>query len=570
MANFDPSEFQHRIESFRNEYADRGSKFANMDEGLRVVLETKGREAPRRVEDQAKSLTPVEVTVERMFPGSEEEESGDRFDLARFFLLTVPRTSYEVVGPGAYDYAYYLREKMDLASAEPDVPFRGFDDARFLDPCWEPEGMEPDDYAWSLRNMRVPQAWKLAPTKGDGIRVGHPDTGYAKHVDLDDSRLDLSRAYNFIDNNPDAEDPLDYGGVLKSPGHGTATGSVIVSDGDVTPPPPSGIKGGTTPPGRVTGVAPKAVLVPLRAIKSVVRIFSGNVAKAVYRATKTDCHVVSMSLGGLPSRALHGAIRNAVTKQRIVLAAAGNCVSFVVWPARYAESIALAATNISDRPWKGSSNGKKVDVSAPGEFVWCARRKLPKEPPTNIDGGQGTSFATANTAGVAALWLAHFGPDALAENARRNGATVQSTFRSRLRATARVPGPKWDSKNFGAGIIDAENLIAQTPPPFPEHYHSRDYQYFSHITGLMSDVASVDAARQMTELLQIAPGNGEKAVQEFESWGHELLRILLSDVDVFEKTIRYIENESRMHIQELRAMYAQHASKTLANVLLLV
>ena len=42
-----------------------------------------------------------------------------------------------------------------------------------------------------------------------------------------------------------------------------------------------------------------------------------------------------MSLGGIPPFALERAVRRAVAADVIVLAAAGNCVQFVVWPARY-------------------------------------------------------------------------------------------------------------------------------------------------------------------------------------------------------------------------------------------
>ena len=76
-----------------------------------------------------------------------------------------------------------------------------------------------------------------------------------------------------------------------------------------------------------------------------------------------------MSLGGVPSFSLHRAIRRAVAADVIVLAAAGNCVGLVVWPARYDDCIAVAGTDSTDRPWRGTSHGSAVDVSAPGQNV---------------------------------------------------------------------------------------------------------------------------------------------------------------------------------------------------------
>jgi serine protease len=51
------------------------------------------------------------------------------------------------------------------------------------------------------------------------------------------------------------------------------------------------------------------------------------------------------------------AVERATAAGVIVLAAAGNDVGFVVWPARYEAVIAVAACNIEKRPWRGSSRG---------------------------------------------------------------------------------------------------------------------------------------------------------------------------------------------------------------------
>ena len=97
----------------------------------------------------------------------------------------------------------------------------------------------------------------------------------------------------------------------------------------------------------------------------------------------------------------------------VVLAAAGNCAIVVVWPARYDEVIAVAGINVRNEPWRGSCRGGAVDISAPAEFVPRAKRN-PADGggPNVVAGGQGTSFAVAITAGVAALWLGHHGVQA--------------------------------------------------------------------------------------------------------------------------------------------------------------
>src|SRR5262249_5569915 len=88
---------------------------------------------------------------------------------------------------------------------------------------------------------------------------------------------------------------------------------------------------------------------------------------------------------------------------------------------------------------------------------------------------QGTSFATALTAGVAALWLGHFTRAAVNAEASKRRMTGHHLFRSALRATARPPkSGAWDSSQFGAGIVDAGALLnlalkdIPIPPPIPE------------------------------------------------------------------------------------------------------
>lgn len=544
---FDIGKFNDAIEHFRRSIHDFPDGLSMLNEGLRLVLESWERTPPNQMQNDIASILDRNILLEPMFPGADEQAPGLFFDPARFMLLTIPDCAYEAVGNQAYDLAYHLREKLNLRSAEPDVPFQRYEPptSKQASGCREPEGGEPPDYAWSLRTMKVPLAWSLTPppggaSKGRGIRIGHPDTGYADHVDLDPTRLDLTSGYDFVDKKPDPQDPLNYSGKLLNPGHGTATGSVIVSEGDVLSAPMGGATGGTSPPGRITGVAPAATLVPIRAIQSVIRIFSGTVARAVYRATQKDCHVISMSLGGAPSRALHAAIEYAIGKNVIVLAAAGNCVGFVVWPARYRRCIALAATNIANIPWKGSSHGSAVALSAPGEYVWCARRKTSTDPAHDlIDGGQGTSFATANAAGVAALWLAFHDRKVLIDVCTRKGASLQETFKSLLRSTAQVPPNNWDEKEYGSGIIDAETLLnAQITPDWSSLAYE-DYAYIGHVSSVLDLPLSGRVLQLLRTLFQSAESSLGGLMREMEWWGHEVVNILIND-DVLREEMKVL------------------------------
>jgi hypothetical protein len=352
----------------------------------------------------------------------------------------------------AFAAAHALEDAFDLEAAEPDLPTALFPEppsapgdsepliAGFPFGCQAPREDALDQTPmWALDAMRVPQAWAFSearqrPDRGTGVIVAQPDTGITRHVELD-GILSVP-GFDVLDGDPDPTDPL-ISGFGDSPGHGTATASVLVS----------------LPPGRVTGSAPRAQHMAIRAIESVIRITQVSVARAIDWAVEHGAHVITMSLGGLPSFALLRALQRAVQADVIVLAAAGNCVGTVIWPARYDDCIAVAGVDVRDARWRGSCHGPAVDISAPGENVYQATV------PTGADQGQGTSFSVALTAGVAALWLAHHGRANLIAAARAGGETLQVMFRRLVGATARRPAG-WDPADMGAGIADAQALLA--------------------------------------------------------------------------------------------------------------
>ena len=198
-------------------------------------------------------------------------------------------------------------------------------------------------FHWAIDASFVQEAWNepLSPNVGgkhfgEGIRIAHPDTGILPHPELASSIIDAQAAFDFVDDDPDATDPLGSG----NPGHGTSTASVIVSDFNAT-----GVAG-------VSGVAPRAALIPLRVSNSVVHYSWTRLTDAIDHAVAGNAHVVSMSLGGpLPSFVLHDAIADATDAGLILVAAAGNGWPFVVFPARYDEVIAVAASNCADQRW---------------------------------------------------------------------------------------------------------------------------------------------------------------------------------------------------------------------------
>lgn len=373
--------------------------------------------------------------------------------LARFLVLQFPGVARVFSNQALFEMAEALRAKLDLVSCEPDVGARvnGEPDARDLDQmlpesaiidqfCWS-TAASPPDKRWALKAIRALEAWDISPGKGAGVFVAQPDTGVAAHPEIEAGALALDKAKNILEGGNNPTDPLDPS--VANPGHGTATASVVIS----------------REAGVMSGAAPGARLAPIRCINDV-KIFDGTpIAAAVKHARNVGCDIITMSLGGIPSFSLAAAIDDAVDAGIIVLAAAGNCVGLVVYPAFDERVIAVAGVDVNDKPWKGTSEGSAVDISAPGENVYVARRKPGDGGHAEVSGGQGTSFAVALTAGAAALWIAHHGRNAVRDEARRRETTVQSLFRAALRRTARIPSSGWDAGRHGAGVVNARKLL---------------------------------------------------------------------------------------------------------------
>lgn len=373
----------------------------------------------------------------------------------------VPRTR-SIGATRAWNLTYSLRDQPEVAHAEPMFRYlvpenapparhRASHGGRVDDPATDTE------YDWSLRKANVLEAWRLFGPRlpGAGVQVGHPDTGYTLHPELADSaRLLISAGYDYDDDDPDPVDDLDDG-FLDNPSHGTGTGSVILSG-------VGSAIGGLGP--FVSGAAPNAMLIPIRTTESVVLFSMRGLRQAIDHATTHGAQVVSISLGGpLPDLGTRRAIQRAVEAGTIILAAAGNEVGFVVFPAAFDEVIAVAASNIRDEPWSGSSHGPAVDITAPGESVWRARTERDQSGRMKflVERGNGTSFAVATTAGVAALWVSFHGWPTLVR--KYGAANMARVFKQLLQGTCRTPRG-WDTHEYGPGLVDAKKLLS-TPLP---------------------------------------------------------------------------------------------------------
>ena len=134
--------------------------------------------------------------------------------------------------------------------------------------------------AWPHRLIRVAEVWPH--TRGAGVRIGHIDTGYSDHQELQDVfDLELQRNLIELDAPGDAADRFSTDVLIDHRGHGTVVASAVASRGNIQP------DESTTGPGSITGIAPEAKLVPIRAIKSVINLRQSRLPAAIQHAI--DC-----------------------------------------------------------------------------------------------------------------------------------------------------------------------------------------------------------------------------------------------------------------------------------------
>ena len=116
------------------------------------------------------------------------------------------------------------------------------------------DALDEEDSDWSVRFVKADKAWansKSLARKGEGILIGHPDSGYVPHSELGANfRHDLG--YDFISGDSDTNN--------EDGGHGLSTASVISSPHDFDTGAP------TTHP-FVAGIAPRAQVIPPRVAK---------------------------------------------------------------------------------------------------------------------------------------------------------------------------------------------------------------------------------------------------------------------------------------------------------------
>lgn len=270
---------------------------------------------------------------------------------------------------------------------------------------------------WGMTQMYIPDIHALGIT-GKGITIAVIDTAIdVTHPDLQGV---ISGTFNFAE---DAYVPKAH--------HGTGVAGVIAAQNNE--------KG-------VLGVAPDAKIVGIKVLNEDGSGSITNVVQGILKAIELKVDIINMSLGANTGT---GALKAAVEKARDagihIICAAGNsgADNDVCFPARYDQTVGVAATNQQQKVSVFSSRGWEVDIAAPGERILTTW--------TNHDYAKvsGTSFATPYVAGLYALFLQ---------------AGVQINHELLKKTAIDIEEPGNDTKS-GYGLINPKKIVSSRSEP---------------------------------------------------------------------------------------------------------
>jgi subtilisin family serine protease len=280
---------------------------------------------------------------------------------------------------------------------------------------------------WGLDTIGADAAHSTST--GSGAVVAVIDTGVlASHEDLAGRLLP---GHDFVENDNTPQDEN---------GHGTHVTGIVAADA-------GNGKG-------IEGVAPGAMILPVRVLDKDGQGTTDNVAKGIDYAVAHHADVINLSLGGDAVTSVLGAddvytkaVQNALDHGVVVIAAAGNDTApFCEQPAVTGPLLCVGAIDRREMRTFYSSSG---DLVAPGGSATLGGSG--EDILSTYNDGQyqalaGTSQATPHVSGVAAL-LVSLG---------LHGKAVTN----RILATARDAGLPGPDDVYGAGILDARAAVA--------------------------------------------------------------------------------------------------------------
>lgn len=379
-------------------------------------------------------------------------------------------------------------------------------------PYWPPAQMENAPAAgWHLdeahSQLATARDYVWAKVKSREIEnkllIGHIDTGYyPEHPAFADHpyiRRDLARSFvrGELKTNLDAEDYFSEGSEVQ--GHGTGTLGILAG---------WQINEDAWKNLGYVGAIPFAGIVPIRIAENVVIWDTDAFCDGLEYAINTGCEVVTMSMGGKPSRRMAKLINKAYESGVTIITAAGNNFTkgmnavgpkTVVYPARFPRVIAACGTSFNQLPYDfeaqkeyaGLAGVKAFDVrymqgnwgpescmhhalaAYTPNISWAAstdHESNDQRPSKHLvkKSGGGTSSATPQVAAAAALWITLHHADLKRKGYHRTWRQVEAVRAALYGSAYKDARINW-KKYYGNGIIRAmDALKIPAPAAIPE------------------------------------------------------------------------------------------------------
>lgn len=256
---------------------------------------------------------------------------------------------------------------------------------------------------WGVEKIKAPQAW--SQTTGRQIRIGVIDTG----IDFNHPALrhSLIPGINLVDK---GQPPIDDNG------HGTHIAGIIAA---------------SSPSLGMIGVAPHALIAPVKAFDYQGSAYVSDIVQAIDWCVQNKMHIINMSFGmRTKSKAMYNSVLRAYSKGVVIIASSGNDRRFksVDYPAKYPHTISVGATNALRKIAPFSNRGSYIDIYAPGDKIvssWSGNE---------FHEMSGTSMATSHVTGAVALLLEKYPnctPSEIKAILKRSMNTLRQSKKSR-------------------------------------------------------------------------------------------------------------------------------------------
>lgn len=226
---------------------------------------------------------------------------------------------------------------------------------------------------WGIIKNKIPEIWTRS--KGEGVKIALLDAGWPFHTDLINNILEVK---DFV--GPDSIEK-------DIQNHSVSCAGIMVANDNAF---------------GIVGVAPKAVIIYGRVLKSNGSGSAINIINGVDYAIRCKVDILSLSFGArFIHDALYEKIKEAYNKGIVIVSSAGNdkVEDSINYPAKWEEVISVGAVDDKDVVADFCSKGYKIDVYAPGVSILSTHLN------NSYGCFSGTSFAAPFVSGIIALGI---------------------------------------------------------------------------------------------------------------------------------------------------------------------